>query len=81
MLINKMTVDLDMLGALMEDIIMCNIDGTLVVTVKRSGMFDMVAHVMEETMKPYQFRCGMCKGTVFGFGRVVRDHKLFLAFL
>lgn len=80
-LTKKMIVDLNMLGALTEDIIMCNIDGTLVVTLKRSGMFDMDAHVMEETMKPYQFRCGMCKGTIFGFGKEARDHKLFLAFL
>lgn len=46
MLTNKITYNFDMFGALMDDIIICNIDGTLVVTVKRSGMFDMETQVM-----------------------------------
>ena len=36
MITDKMTIDLDMFSPFMEDIIVSNIDGTLVVTIKRS---------------------------------------------
>ena len=37
MIIDKMTIDLDVFSSFMEDIIVSNINGTLVVTIKRSG--------------------------------------------
>ena len=37
MITDKMTIDLDMFSPFMEDIIVSNIDGTLVVTIKRSS--------------------------------------------
>ena len=32
-----MVVDLNVLGAFMEDIVMCNVNSTRIVTIKRSG--------------------------------------------
>ena len=37
MLASDVEVDLNMLGAFMEDIIMSNVDSTTIVTIKRSG--------------------------------------------
>ena len=36
MITNKMTIDLDVFSPFMEDIIVNNINGTLVITIKRS---------------------------------------------
>ena len=37
MITDKMTIDLDMFSPFIEDIIVSNINGTLVVTIKRSS--------------------------------------------
>ena len=37
MITDKMTIDLDVFNPFMEDIIMSNMNGTLVVIIKRSG--------------------------------------------
>ena len=37
MLVSDVAVDLNVLGAFMEDIIMSNVDSTTIVTMKRSG--------------------------------------------
>ena len=37
MITDKMTIDLDVFSSFMEDIIVSNMNGTLVVAVKRSG--------------------------------------------
>ena len=37
MITNKMTIDLDVFSPFMEDIIVSNMNDTLVVTIKRSG--------------------------------------------
>ena len=37
MITNKMTIDLDVFNPFMEDIIVSNMNDTLVVTIKRSG--------------------------------------------
>ena len=37
MIIDKMTIDLNVFSLFMEDIIVSNMDGTLVVTIKRSS--------------------------------------------
>ena len=37
MITNKMTIDLDVFSPFMEDIIVSNMNGTLVVTIKRSS--------------------------------------------
>ena len=45
MIIDKMTIDLDVFSPFMEDIIMRNMNGTLIVIVKRSSRGDRRAHV------------------------------------
>ena len=37
MITDKMTIDLDVFSLFMEDIILSNMNGTLIVTIKRSG--------------------------------------------
>ena len=37
MIMNKMTINLDVFSPFMEDIIMSNMNGTLVVTIKKSS--------------------------------------------
>lgn len=52
MLMNKRVVDFDMFGVFMNDIIMGNIDCTLVIAIERGGMFDIDAHITYEMLKP-----------------------------
>lgn len=41
----KVTVDFDVLSAVMKDVIMGNVDRTLVVTIKKGGLPELDAHV------------------------------------
>ena len=47
-----MVVDLNVLGALMEDIVMSNVDSTMIITIKRSYSGLSSIHVSQEPLKP-----------------------------
>ena len=59
-----MVVDLNVLGAFMEDIIMSNVDSTTIVTIKRSGNGLWSIHVSQEPAKPNMLAGGVGKGTI-----------------
>ena len=61
MLASDVAVDLNMLGAFMEDIIMSNVDSTMIVTIKRNGSGLWSIHVRQE---PDKLAGGASKGTV-----------------
>ena len=52
MLVSDVVIDLNMLGAFVEDIIMSNVDSTTIVTIKRSGSGLRSIHVSQEPAKP-----------------------------
>lgn len=53
---NKMTIDFNVLGLLMEDRIDGNLDGTRVASMKRIGMCLGKIKFIEKTTKPDDFR-------------------------
>ena len=52
MLASDVAVNLNMLSAFMEDIIMSNVNSTTIVTIKRSGSGLWSIHVSQEPAKP-----------------------------
>ena len=64
MLASDVAVDLNMLGAFVEDIIMSNVDSTTIVTIKRSGSGLRSIHVSQEPANPNKLASGVGKGTI-----------------
>ena len=79
MLASDVVVDLNMLGAFVEDIIMSNIDSTTTVTIKRSGSGLRNIHVSQEPAKPNKLASGVGKGTILCLSTGTGNHILFLA--
>jgi hypothetical protein len=55
MMTNEVTIDFNVLGALMKNIIMSNVNSTTVVTVNRSTGGLRNTHVSQESTKPEEF--------------------------
>ena len=64
MLSSDVAVDLNVLGAFMEDIIMSNVDSTTIVTIKRSSSGLWSIHVSQEPAKPDKLAGGVGKGMI-----------------
>ena len=54
MLTSNVAVDLNMLGAFVEDIIMSNVDSTTIVTIKRSVKKNLVLYPIQNTQRKQQ---------------------------
>ena len=81
MLASDVAVDLNMLGAFVEDIIMSNVDSTTIVTIKRSGSGLWSIHVSQEPVKPNKLVSGVDKGTILSLSIGTGNHILLLAAL
>ena len=81
MLASDVAVDLNVLGAFMEDIIISNIDSTVIVTIKRSGSGLWSIHVNQEPTKPDKLAGGVGKGTILSHNTRTGNHILLLAML
>ena len=79
MLASDVAVDLNVLGAFMEDIIMSNVDSTTIVTIERSGSGPWSIHVSQESMKPNKLASGVGKGTILSLSTGTGNHILLLA--
>ena len=79
MLASDVAVDLNMLGAFVEDIIMNNVNSTTIVTIKRSGSGLWSIRVNQEPAKPYKLASGVGKGTILSLITGTRNHILLLA--
>ena len=79
MLASDVAVDLNMLGAFVEDIIMSNVNSTTIVTIKRSGSGLWSIHVNQEPAKPNKLASGVGKGTILSLSTGTRNHILLLA--
>ena len=79
MLASNVAVDLNMLGAFVEDIIMSNVDSTTIVTIKRSGSGLRSIHVSHEPMKPNKLASDVGKGTILYLSTKTGNHILLLA--
>ena len=78
MLASDVAVDLNVLGVFMEDIIMSNIDSTMIVTIKRSGSGLRNIHVSQEPAKPNKLASGVGKGTILCLSTGTGNHISFL---
>ena len=79
MLASDVAVNLNVLSAFMEDIIMNNVDSTTIVTIKRSGSGMWSIHVSQEPMKPDKLTSGVGKGTILSLSIGTGNHILLLA--
>ena len=79
MLASDVAIDLNVLGAFMEDIIMSNVDSTTIVTIKRSGSGLWSIHVSQEPTKLDKFAGGVDKGMILNLSNGTRNNILLLA--
>ena len=79
MLASDVAVDLNVLGAFTEDIIMSNVNSTTIVTIKRSGSGLWSIYVSQEPMKPNKLAGGVGKGMILSLNTRMRNHILLLA--
>ena len=79
MLASDVAVDLNVLGAFMEDIIMSNVDSTTIVTIKRSGSGLWSIHVSHEPAKLDKLAGGVGKGMILSLSTGMGNHILLLA--
>ena len=61
MLASDVAVDLNVLGAFTEDIIISNVNSTTIVTIKRSGSGLWSIHVSQEPVKPDKLAGGVAR--------------------
>ena len=64
MLASDVAVDLNVLGAFVEDIIMSNVNSTMIVTIKKSGSGLWSIHVSQELAKADKLVGGVNKGSI-----------------
>ena len=79
MLVSDVALDLDVLGAFMEDIIKSNVDSTTIFTIKRSGNGLWSIHVSQKPAKPDKLASGVGKGTILCLNTGTGNHILLLA--
>ena len=79
MLASDVTVDLNVLGAFMEDIIMSNVDSTTIVTIKRSGNGLWSIYVNQKLAKPNKLTDSVGKGTILSLNIGMGNHIMLLA--
>ena len=79
MLASDAAIDLNVLGAFIEDIIMSNVDSTTIVTIKRSGRGLWSIHVSQEPAKRDKLACGVGKGMILSLNIGTRNNILLLA--
>ena len=81
MLVSDVAVNLNVLGAFMEDIIINNVDSTTIVTIKRSGSGSWSIHVSQEPTKPNKLASGVGKGTILSLSTRTGNNIMLLATL
>ena len=74
MLASDVAVDLNMLGAFVEDIIMSNVDSTTIITINRSDSGLWSIHVSQELAKPNKLASGVGKGTILCLSTGTGNH-------
>ena len=79
MLASDVAVDLNVLNAFMEDIIMSNVDSTTIVIIKRSGSGLWSIHVIQEPVKPDKLASSVGKGMILSLSTRTGNHILLLA--
>ena len=79
MLASDVAIDLNVLSAFIEDIIMSNVDSTMIITIKRSGNGLWSIHISQDPSKPDKLAGGVSKSTILSLGTGKGNHVLLLA--
>ena len=79
MLVSDVVVDLNVLGAFMEGIVMSNVDSTTIITIKGTGSRLWSIHVNQEPLKPDKLASGVGKGMILSLGIAMGNHILLLS--
>ena len=79
MLENDVAVNLNVFGAFMEDIIISNIDSTMIVIIKRSVSGLWSIHVNQKLAKPDKLASGVGKGTILSLSTGTGNYILLLS--
>ena len=79
MLASVVAVNLNVLGVFMKDIIMSNVDSTMIVTIKKSGSGLWSIHVSHEPAKLDKLAGGVGKGMILSLSTRTGNHILLLA--
>ena len=77
---NEVAINLNVLGPLMEDSVMGNLNSTAVVTIEGGWRRLRDVQVREKTTKPDNFSSSMSHSTIFCFSSRTGNNTLFLAF-
>ena len=75
---DKITINFDVFSSFMEDIIVRNLNGILVIIIKRSSKGCRHTEIFKKPLKPEEFECGISKGTIFHFSARAGHNGLFL---
>lgn len=81
MLANKVIIDFDVFGTFIEDIIMSDLNGTLIVMTNNNGMTLRSTHFFKKPLKLYKLLSSVSKSIIFYLGDGLGDKRLFLATL
>ena len=79
MLASDVAVNLNVLGVVMEDIVMSNVDSIMIITIKRSSSGLWSIHVSQEPSKPDKLTSGVGKSMILSLGTGTGNHVLLLA--
>ena len=75
---SDVAINLNELGALMEDIVMSNIDSTTIIIIKRSGSRLWRIHINQEPSKLDKLASSVNKSTILNLSIGTRNHVLLL---
>ena len=75
---SDVAINLNELGALMEDIVMSNIDSTTIIIIKRSGSRLWRIHINQEPSKLDKLASSVNKITILNLSIGTRNHVLLL---
>lgn len=79
MLTSDVTINFNVLGAFIEDIIIINVNSTMIIPIKRSSSGLRIIQVNQKPSKLDELRSGVSKGTVLTLNVGTRNNILLLA--
>lgn len=79
MLTSDVTINFNVLGAFTEDIIISNVNITMIIPIKRSSSGLQIIQVNQKPLKPDELSSGVSKGTILTLSVGTRNNILLLA--
>jgi len=80
LLTNNVTIDIEMLSAFMEALVVGDVACRFIITVHNSSLRGFNLEIMQEVAKPLNLTRGSSKGSILCLSRRPRNSSLFLGF-